>query len=189
MVLDLRHRRGGGLFHPPKPDDLDVNLGDHAVNLADQLEKLEQLRRSGAITDDEFAKAKARLLDGTRWGDVESFFGSDVDQQTRRWAMLLHLSQLANFALPTAGLVLTILIWQIKKSELPVIDAHGKVVLNWLISALIYGVACVILHFALIGWPLMMVLGILAVVFPIIGAVKANNGELWKYPLSITFLK
>ncbi len=25
--------------------------------------------------------------------------------------------------------------------------------------------------------------------FPILAGVKANNGEVWKYPLAITFLK
>ncbi len=34
-----------------------------------------------------------------------------------------------------------------------------------------------------------MVLGVLAVVFPIIAGIKANNGEVWKYPLSINFIK
>jgi hypothetical protein len=34
-----------------------------------------------------------------------------------------------------------------------------------------------------------MVLGILAVVFPIIGGIKANNGELWHYPMTINIIK
>ena len=32
------------------------------------------------------------------------------------------------------------------------------------------------------------VLGLLAVVFPIVGGLKASSGEAWKYPLSISFL-
>jgi uncharacterized Tic20 family protein len=39
------------------------------------------------------------------------------------------------------------------------------------------------------GMLLFALLGILAVVFPIIGGLKANNGEVWKYPLSITFFE
>jgi hypothetical protein len=30
---------------------------------------------------------------------------------------------------------------------------------------------------------------VVAVAFPIVAAGKANNGEVWKYPLAITFLK
>jgi len=107
----------------------------------------------------------------------------------KQWAMLLHISLLAGFVVPIAGLVVPILIWQLKKAEFPELDAHGKVVVNWLISALIYGAAGFVLSFVLIGIPLLIVLMIICVVFPILGGIKANNGELWKYPLSIPFLK
>ncbi len=85
--------------------------------------------------------------------------------------MLLHFSLLAGFLVPFAGLIAPIVIWQIKKDELPAIDAHGKVVVNWMISAFIYAIAC----------------SILAIV--IIGGIKANEGKLWRYPLSIRVLK
>jgi len=107
----------------------------------------------------------------------------------RQWAMLLHFSLLAGFVVPFAGLIVPIIIWQLKKDEFPGIDAHGKVVVNWMISGIIYGAVCSLLIFILIGIPLLIVLGALAVIFPIIGGIKANNGELWKYPLSIPFLK
>ena len=90
---------------------------------------------------------------------------------------------------PLGGIVVPIILWQMKKDELPGIDTHGKIVLNWMISSFIYGVVCFLLFFILIGIPLMFVLAILCIVFPIIGGIKANNGEVWKYPLSITFLK
>ena len=107
----------------------------------------------------------------------------------KQWAMLLHFSLLAGFVVPFAGLIAPIIIWQLKKNELPEIDDHGKVVVNWMISGIIYGAVCFLLTFILIGIPLLIVLGALAVIFPIIGGIKANNGELWKYPLSIPFLK
>ena len=107
----------------------------------------------------------------------------------KQWAMLLHFSLLAGFVVPFAGLMVPIIIWQLKKTEFPEIDAHGKVVVNWMISGIIYGAICFLLTFILIGIPLLVVLGALAVIFPIIGGIKANNGELWKYPLSIPFLK
>ena len=58
---------------------------------------------------------------------------------------------------------------------------------NWIISEILYGVLCVILLFVVVGLPLLVALGVLAVVFPIIGGIKANNGEVWRYPMSITF--
>ncbi len=103
--------------------------------------------------------------------------------------MLLHLSQLASFIIPFGGVVLPIVMWATNKDLDPRIDAHGKVVLNWLLSALIYFVVCGILCLVLIGFFLMVALAIVALIFCIIGAVKANQGIVWKYPLSITFFK
>jgi uncharacterized protein len=110
------------------------------------------------------------------------------DSETRQWATFLHLSLLAGVLVPGAGFVLPIILWQVKKDELPGIDAHGKVVVNWLISALIYGAVCGVLVFVLVGLPLLAVLGLLSTIFPIIGAIKANEGVLWPYPLSLRIL-
>src|SRR5262249_11468845 len=112
-----------------------------------------------------------------------------AEQQTRQWAMFLHLSLLAGFVVPLAGLVLPIVIWQLKKTELPELDVHGKIVVNWIISMIIYGFVSAILILVLIGIPLLIAVGIVGIVFPIIGGIKANNGEVWKYPLSIPFVK
>lgn len=110
------------------------------------------------------------------------------DQQTRQWAMLLHLSQLAGFLAPLVGLIVPIVLWQLKKTEMPELDIHGKIVVNWIISMLIYLCACVLLSYAVIGVPLLGILAVLVIVFPIVGGIKANKGEIWKYPLSITFI-
>jgi uncharacterized protein len=109
--------------------------------------------------------------------------------QGKQWAFFLHLSLLAGFVVPLAGLVVPIIIWQIKKDEFPEIDVHGKHVVNWLITVLVYGAGGFILSFVIIGIPILIALGVICVAFPIIGAVKANNGEVWKYPLTITFIR
>lgn len=112
-----------------------------------------------------------------------------VSQPERQWAMFLHFSLLAGFIIPFGGLVIPILIWQMKKAEFPSLDAHGKVVVNWIISAAIYGFAFLILSFVLIGMPLLIALGVCSVAFAIIGGIKANDGEVWRYPGTIDFIK
>ena len=109
--------------------------------------------------------------------------------EQKQTGMFLHLSQLLNFIIPFGGVVAPILIWQLKKDEMPSLDAHGKMIANWMISALIYGVVSSVLAFVLIGFLGLAALAIVGIAFPIIGAVKANNGELWEYPLTIKFLK
>jgi uncharacterized protein len=159
------------------------------MNVADELEKLQQLHQSGGISDEEFAKAKAKLLT-TPTGGLDSLFGSaSGEQQARQWAMFLHLSQLAGFIVPLAGLIVPILIWQMKKADVPGIDEHGKIVANWIISEILYSFLCIPLMFVIIGIPLVIAIGVLGIVFPIIGGIKANSGEVWKYPVSIPFFK
>ena len=111
------------------------------------------------------------------------------EQEMRQWAMFLHLSQLAGYILPLLGLVVPIIIWQSKKDQFPILDVHGKNVVNWIISELIYGAICFVLMVVVNGIPLLGILGILAVVFPIIGGIRANNGEVWRYPFTIEILK
>ena len=107
----------------------------------------------------------------------------------RQMGLFLHLSQLLNLVLPPAGIIVPIVLWQIKKDEMPALDAHGKMVVNWLISSVIYFVVSLILSLVLIGILGLITLAVLSIVFPIIGAIKANNGEFWEYPLTIKFLK
>src|SRR5262249_48027204 len=111
------------------------------------------------------------------------------EEQTRQWAFYLHLSLLAGYVLPLAGYVVPILIWQLRKDDLPGIDIHGKNALNWIISKVIYAAVCAVLVFALIGIPLGIALVVVGTIFPIIAAIKANEGQTWKYPLSIPFIK
>lgn len=111
-----------------------------------------------------------------------------LDKETRQWAMILHLSQFAGYMIPFAGFLAPILIWQLKKDELPGIDDHGREVVNWIISEVIYGFAFAVLCLIFIGIPLLMALGIVGVVFPIIGAVKAADGQFWRYPGCIRLL-
>jgi uncharacterized Tic20 family protein len=109
--------------------------------------------------------------------------------EQKQLGMFLHLSQLFNFILPPAGIIAPIVIWQMKKDEIPALDAHGKMIANWMLSALIYSVVSGILAIVLIGFLGFIALMVLSVAFPIVGAVKAYNGEFWEYPLTIKFLK
>jgi hypothetical protein len=107
----------------------------------------------------------------------------------KQMGLFLHLSQLANIILFPVGIVLPIVLWQTQKEKMPAIDAHGKMVANFMISMTIYLFVSLILMFVLIGFLLLPVVGIIGLVFPIIGALKANNGEFWEYPLTIKFIK
>eukprot|EP00913_Durusdinium_trenchii_P035296 g33026.t1 len=160
------------------------------MSVADELEKLELMHEDGRLSDEEFARAKQKVLDGESAASAggHSSHPEYIRQQTNLWAMILHVSQFGFYAFPIAGVIAPIVIWQIKKDELPEIDRHGRMVINWMISLTIYAVVSGILVLVLIGIVMLIALGIVAVVFPVIGAIKANQGEFWRYPMTITLI-
>lgn len=109
--------------------------------------------------------------------------------EERQYAMFIHLSQFAGLIVPLLGWLLPLILWQVKKDSSAYINANGKIVMNWIISSLIYAIVCYILVFILVGIILLIALGICSLVFVILGAIKASNGEIWHYPLSIRFIK
>ncbi len=64
---------------------------------------------------------------------------------------------------------------------------HARLALNWQLSAMIYIIISIPLMFVLIGFLTLFVVIILDVIFCIMAAVKASEGKLWTYPLSIPF--
>lgn len=124
----------------------------------------------------------------TEYDPIESSAGSpDAEKELRLWATLLHLSLLAGLIVPLGGLVVPVVIYLVKKDDVPGLEPHWHVVVNWLLSAIIYAVISIILLVLFIGIFLIWALGLLALIFPIVGAIKANDGEVWAYPLSIRF--
>lgn len=111
------------------------------------------------------------------------------DSEVRNWAMFLHLSVLAGyFLVPIAGLIAPIVIWQVQKDKMPELDVHGKIVVNAMISYFIYSLISGLLSLVLIGIPFLIAVAIMMVACPIIGGLKASNGEIWHYPLTISFI-
>jgi uncharacterized Tic20 family protein len=81
------------------------------------------------------------------------------------------------------------IVWLLKRSAAPEIDAHGKEALNFQLSFLIYDVIAFVLCFVLIGIPILFGLWLLNIAFVIIASIKASDGLLYRYPLTIRFLK
>jgi len=111
--------------------------------------------------------------------------GMDLDNQTRQWSMFIHFSVLAGWVIPLAGIVVPVLLWQIKKDELPGIVPHAHVVMNWIASSFVYSLICFVLTFIVIGVFGFILLGLATLVFSLYGGIKANEGELWEYPGTI----
>ncbi|MFA5684440.1 MAG: DUF4870 domain-containing protein [Lysobacteraceae bacterium] len=114
---------------------------------------------------------------------------SGPSAESRQWAMFAHLSALIGFLIPFGNVLGPLVIWQIKKNEMAFVDDQGKEALNFQITVLIAVVACLVLSVVLIGFLLLPLVGIAALVFTIIGGIKANNGETYRYPFTLRLVK
>jgi len=121
--------------------------------------------------------------------------GEEVSKDVRMWAMFCHLGGLAGLIMPVVGnIVAPLIIWQIKKDDDPFVDEQGKEAVNFQISLSLYGiigsVACLITCIGAVLIPFLIgAVYIIDLVFLLIAAVKANNGEHYRYPLSIRFIR
>ncbi|OGV49459.1 MAG: orotate phosphoribosyltransferase [Lentisphaerae bacterium GWF2_52_8] len=112
-----------------------------------------------------------------------------ANKDERTWAMLCHIGAFAGFLFPFGNVIAPLVIWLIKKEEYPLVDDQGKESLNFQIAISIAALVCVILAFLLIGFILLPVLAIINIVMPIIAAMKANEGQKYRYPFSLRLIK
>ncbi len=106
------------------------------------------------------------------------------------WGMLCHLAALAALVgIPFGNVIGPLVIWLLKKDEYPFVDEQGKAALNFQISMTIYAMISGVLVLILVGFLLLTAVVIVDVIMVIIASVKANEGQTFKYPLTIKFFK
>lgn len=117
---------------------------------------------------------------------------SPEEKDARMWAMFCHLAGLAMFtSIPGANVLGPLIVWQIKKNDYAFVDDQGKEATNFQISCLLYTLIAVALAIASCGVliPLPLAVLVFDVVFLVLAGIKANNGEYYRYPLTIRLLK
>jgi uncharacterized Tic20 family protein len=113
-----------------------------------------------------------------------------LTKDERLWGMLCHLAALsAMLGVPFGNIIGPLVVWLIKRQEMPWVDAHGKESLNFQISLTIYSIGAFILAFVLIGFFILIAIMIFGLVMVIIASIKANDGEMYRYPLTIRIIK
>jgi uncharacterized Tic20 family protein len=110
-------------------------------------------------------------------------------KQDNQTIVIMHLSQLATFMIAFGSILIPLMIWLTQKEKIKDLDSHGKHILNFQFSLLIYSFICIPLVFIGIGILGLIVILILSIVYPIKNAMRASNEQLPVYPYSITFLK
>ncbi len=96
------------------------------------------------------------------------------------WAIFCHLSSVLG-----VGIILPLVVYLVMRKESHYVGENAREALNFHISVFIYSLCCAPLAFILIGIPLLFAIGIAALVLAIIAAIKASEGAVYRYPLTL----
>lgn len=109
-------------------------------------------------------------------------------QDEKTWATLVHLAPFvaAVVGIPFLGPLIVFLVF---KDRGPFVRFHAAQALNFQIIITIALWVFGLLSIVLIGIPFLIATGIAWVVFSIIAAIKANNGEWYRYPMTPELVK
>ncbi len=107
----------------------------------------------------------------------------------RTYVILMHVSQFLGLVIPFGSIIAPLILWAVKRTESSDVDEHGKEILNFQITYSIYTLISFVLIFVLIGILLAPIVFIAELVCIIVGIVNASNGKLYRYPLTIRFIK
>ena len=111
------------------------------------------------------------------------------DKDERMWGMFCHLSALSGFIIPFGNIIGPLIIYSMKKEEYAFVVDQGKESLNFQISVLIYLIISGILVLAVVGIFMLAAVGLFSLIFTVVAAVRALDGEYYRYPLCIRFIK
>ena len=122
-------------------------------------------------------------------------------------AFLMHLSSFFGYVFPFGGIIAPLIFWEINKKDSKLLDATGKEVINFNLSYLLYTTILTVVIaslainvaideisqislFLLISFAILVLLLVISkFVLIIIAAVKSNQGGIYKYPVTINFIK
>ena len=116
----------------------------------------------------------------------QDFLGTDespVVPPTSDEKTLALLAHVLTFIFP---LLAPLIIYLIKKDESTFVTYHARESLNFQITLII---VCFALFITVIGIFLLWIVGIIWTILVIVATVRASEGKLYKYPLSIRLIK
>ena len=104
--------------------------------------------------------------------------------------ILCHLLGLASFlGIPFGNIIAPLVLWLLKRADDPFVDVCGKEAVNFQITISLYFTLSVVLIFAKVGILLLPLVVILHVIYTIVASIKASEGQHYRYPLTIRFIR
>ena len=116
--------------------------------------------------------------------------GAAPTENERTWGMLAHLSALAGVVIWLLGCVLgPPAVWLARRDQSEFVAAHAREALNFNITVVLAAVVCLALMVVFVGFILGTALFIGWLVLTLIAAIRASEGELYRYPFSLRLVK
>lgn len=106
----------------------------------------------------------------------------------RTWSVVVHLAALSALFIPLGHLLGPLVIWLIKRGEMPMVDRHGKEALNFQITVTLASFVCGLLFLVGIGVILLFVLLAADAILVIMAAMKTSRGESFSYPFTLRLI-
>ncbi len=106
----------------------------------------------------------------------------------RMLASFCHLGGLIGMLFPPANVIIPLVLYLIYRDKYELVADQGKEAVNFQLSIMIYMIVSIILVFVAVGIPLVVAVAIFALVVSIIAALRARDGERYRYPLIIRFI-
>lgn len=112
--------------------------------------------------------------------------GAEVpSKEQRNWAMFAHLSSFAGHVIPFGHIGGPLLVWLLKKDEMPFLNDQGKESLNFQITMTFAFIVAALSLFVIVGFFLLPAVWLFDVIVTIIATVKASEGVAYRYPLCL----
>lgn len=99
------------------------------------------------------------------------------------WGVAIHLGGVF------VSWLVPLIVWLVFRERSAMLDDHGKETLNWQITLFIGYVIGYATMIILIGFLIVPIIFLIALIFGILGAIAAYNRRSFRYPFNIRFIK
>ncbi|HEU4617437.1 MAG TPA: DUF4870 domain-containing protein [Gammaproteobacteria bacterium] len=109
--------------------------------------------------------------------------------EQRKWAFLAHISAFAGFVIPFGNLLGPLIVWQMKRYDMPFAAEQAKEALNFQITMSIALTISAVLMVVFVGFLLLPLLVLAGIVLTLIAALHANDGKPYRYPFNLRLVR
>lgn len=113
----------------------------------------------------------------------------ETNPEAKNMGALVHAVSFAGYIIPLGSVLGPLIVWLMKRDEFAFANECGKSCLNFKISVMLYAFVCMLLMFVGVGFILIGALALFDIVCTILAIIRATEGKVYQYPMSIKFLK